>query len=41
MEEGRAAVVFGLRVRTTKERRWKWVKYRLLVLLGRRRREKK
>jgi hypothetical protein len=40
MEEGRAAVVFGLRVRTAKERWWKWVKYRLLVLLGRRGREK-
>jgi hypothetical protein len=34
-------VVFGLRVRTAKERRLKWVKYHLLVLLGGRGREKK
>jgi hypothetical protein len=34
-----AAVVFGLRVRTARKKRWKWVKCHLLVLLGRRGRE--
>jgi hypothetical protein len=41
--EGRsgAAVVIGLRVRTAKEKRWKWLLCCLLVLVGRRGREEK